>query len=82
MAATLVKIDVHIVFHIKTTSVEMRKDDIPLIHKYIGGIIGNQQSVPVCIGGVADTCIFSVRCPKRWHCPILSAALRPTQAVG
>lgn len=64
MAATLVKIDVHIVFHIKTTSVEMRKDDIPLIHKYIGGIIGNQQSVPVCIGGVADHVHILCTLPK------------------
>ncbi|MBO7594128.1 MAG: transposase [Salinivirgaceae bacterium] len=54
MAATLVEIDVHIVFHIKTTSVTMRESDIPLIHKYIGGVLKNIDSVPVCIGGIND----------------------------
>ena len=64
MASTLVKIDVHIIFHIKTTSVEMREADIPLIHKYIGGIIENLQSIPVSIGGIADHVHILCSLPK------------------
>lgn len=32
----------------------MRESDIPLIHKYIGGVLKNIDSVPVCIGGIND----------------------------
>ena len=54
MSKTLVKMEIHLIFHIKTTSVKMRKDDLPHIHKYIIGIIKNLDSVPICIGGVED----------------------------
>lgn len=64
MASTLVKIDIHIVFHIKSTSVAMRENDIPTIHKYIGGIIKNMQSMPICIGGVADHVHLLCTLPK------------------
>ncbi len=48
MATSLVKINVHLIFHTKTTSVCLRGNDIPLIHKYIDEII----SVPLIMGRV------------------------------
>ena len=64
MASTLVKIAVHIVFHIKTTSVIIRNSDIPLLHKYIGGIIRNVGSIPICVGGVDDHVHILCTLPK------------------
>ena len=42
----------------------MREEDLPLIHKYIGGIIKNIQSVPICIGGVGNHVHILCSLPK------------------
>ena len=39
MASSLVKIDIHLVFHVKSTGIPMRKEDLPRIFLYIGGVI-------------------------------------------
>ena len=54
MASTLVKIDVHLIFHIKNTGTEMREDDLPRIFAYIGGIIKGIGGLPIEIGGRPD----------------------------
>ena len=64
MAHTFVKVDVHIVFHTKLNRIPMREEDLPLIHKYIGGIIKNIQSVPICIGGVSNHVHILCSLPK------------------
>ncbi len=52
MASSLVKLDVHLVFHVKSTSVVIRDVDIVPIHKYIGGVLRSIDSIPICIGGI------------------------------
>ena len=42
----------------------MRENEIPLIHKYIGGIIRNLQSTPICIGGINDHVHILCTLPK------------------
>jgi REP element-mobilizing transposase RayT len=64
MASTLVKIDVHIIFHTKANQIEMRRSDIPHIHKYLGGIIKNLNSIPICIGGTSDHVHILCSLPK------------------
>ena len=64
MATSLVKINVHLIFHTKTTSVCLRENDIPLIHKYIDGIVKNLQTVPICTGGVNDHVHILCSLPK------------------
>ena len=54
MASTLVKIDVHLIFHIKNSGTEMREDDLPRIFAYIGGIIKGIGGLPIEIGGRPD----------------------------
>ena len=49
MASSLVKIDVHLIFHVKTTSVNMHKDDLPQIFQYLGGIIKGLNGIPLDI---------------------------------
>lgn len=52
--SSLVKLDVHIIFHTKITGEEMREVDIPLIHRYMAGVIRNVGSIPICVGGVSN----------------------------
>lgn len=64
MANTLVKIDVHLVFHVKSTGVNMRKDDLPRIFAYIGGIINKIHGLPIEIGGMPDHVHILTSLPK------------------
>ena len=54
MANTMVKIDVHLVFHIKSTSVQMHPTDLPRIFEYIGGTLKELGCIPIIVGGVSD----------------------------
>ena len=54
MASTMAKIDVHVIFHIKSTSVQMDKGDLPRIFEYIGGVLNGVGTIPIIIGGVSD----------------------------
>jgi REP element-mobilizing transposase RayT len=54
MANSMVKIDVHFIFHIKTTSVPMAPGDLPQIFAYIGGTLKEFGSIPLIVGGISD----------------------------
>ena len=54
MANSMVKIDVHLIFHIKNTSVPMNTVDLPRIFAYIGGILKEIGSIPIIVGGISD----------------------------
>jgi REP element-mobilizing transposase RayT len=64
MASSLVKMDVHIVFHVKSTGIPMRKEDLPRIFQYIGGIIQGVDGIPIEIGGVEDHVHILTTLPK------------------
>ena len=64
MASTLVKIDVHLIFHIKSTCPRMLEDDLPRIFSYIGGIIKNLGGVPIEVGGRPDHIHILTSLPK------------------
>ena len=54
MANSMIKIDVHLIFHIKSTSVQMQQCDLPQIFSYIGGILKDIGSIPIIVGGIPD----------------------------
>ena len=64
MASTLVKIDVHLIFHVKSTSVKMRSEDLGRVFAYIGGIIKGVGGLPVEIGGMPDHIHILTSLPK------------------
>lgn len=64
MANSMVKINLHIIFHIKSTSVQMRQEDLPQIFAYIGGILKGEGSVPITVGGVSDHIHLLSNLPK------------------
>ena len=54
MASTLVKINVHLVFHVKSTGIRLREEDLEKVFSYLGGIIRNIGGAPIQIGGMPD----------------------------
>ena len=64
MASTLVKIDIHLIFHFKSTGVKMRTEDLGRIFAYIGGIIKGIGGLPIEIGGMTDHVHILTSLPK------------------
>ena len=64
MANSLVKINVHSIFHVKSTSVQMDARDLPRIFGYIGGILKRLGAIPIIIGGVSDHIHFLSTLPS------------------
>ena len=64
MANSMVKINVHGIFHVKSTSVQMDARDLPRIFGYIGGILKGIGAIPIIIGGVSDHIHFLSTLPS------------------
>ena len=64
MASSLVKIDIHLVFHVKSTGIPMRKEDLPRIFQYIGGVIKGMDGIPIVVGGIEDHIHIFASLPK------------------
>lgn len=54
MAQSLSKLYVHLIFHIKYTSVKIREVDKKRLYAYIGSVIKSNESIPNVINGVED----------------------------
>ena len=64
MANTFTKLNIHIVFHVKRTSVFIRSKDLPLVFAYIGGVINNIGGYPITVGGVDNHIHILATMPK------------------
>lgn len=64
VASTLVKIDIHLMFHVKSTGVTMRLEDLPRIFRYIGGVAKGLGSIPLAVGGMPDHVHVLASLPK------------------
>ena len=64
MASTLVKNDIHIIFHVKSTGIVMREKDLSRIFSYIGGVIRSVGGIPIEIGGVVNHVHILTSLPK------------------
>ncbi|MDR2040515.1 MAG: transposase [Bacteroidales bacterium] len=54
MSQSLSKLYVHIIYHVKTTSVKIRKENKKDLYAYIGSIIKDKDSIPILINGTED----------------------------
>ena len=54
MGQSLSKLYVHIVFRVKTTFHQIKKNDRDELYAYIGSIIKENDSIPIIINGVGD----------------------------
>ena len=64
MANTYTKLNIHIVFHVKSTGITIRKEDLGMVFSYIGGIIKNLGGYPVTIGGITNHVHILAAMPK------------------
>lgn len=65
MAHTYSHLLAHIVFSTKERHPWITDDITPDLHAYLGGIVKQESSVPLAIGGVADHVHLLVRYPPR-----------------
>ena len=54
MPQSLSKLYVHLIFHIKYTSVKIREADEQRLYSYMGSVIKTNNSIPIVIDGVED----------------------------
>jgi putative transposase len=54
MAQSLSKLYIHLIFHIKNSSVPIRHQDKKDLYAYIGSIIKDSGSIPILINGICD----------------------------
>ena len=64
MASSLVRIDIHLIFHVKAAGVNFRDEDLPQIFRYIGGIINGLGGIPIEIGGTTNHVHILTSLPK------------------
>ena len=64
MANTYTKLNIHIVFHVKSTGITIRKEDLGLVFAYIGGIIQNVGAYPLTVGGITNHIHILATMPK------------------
>ena len=64
MASSLVRIDIHLIFHVKAAGVNFRDEDLPQIFRYIGGIINDLGGIPIEIGGTTNHVHILTSLPK------------------
>ena len=69
MASALLKIYVHVVFHVKAKGVNMQKRDLPEIFSYIAGIVRRIGGEPIAVGGVEDHVHILAAMPKSYTVP-------------
>ncbi len=64
MANTYTKLNIHIVFHVKSTGITIRQKDLEQVFAYIGGIIQNVGGYPITVGGITNHIHILATMPK------------------
>jgi REP element-mobilizing transposase RayT len=54
MSQSLSKLYLHLIFHVKDLSVQIKNEDKNELYAYIGSIIKNNGSIPIIINGTND----------------------------
>ena len=64
MANTYTKLNIHVVFHVKSTGICIKKEDLPQVFAYIGGVIRNIGGYPITVGGIENHIHILATMPK------------------
>ena len=64
MANTYTKLNIHIVFHVKSTGITIRQKDLGQVFAYIEGIIHNVGGYPITVGGITNHIHILATMPK------------------
>lgn len=76
MANTYVQLYVHVTFHVKTTGVKIRHDDLPRLFRYISGIVTGVGSSAIAVGGIEDHVHILATLPKNMILPDFIKAIK------
>lgn len=76
MAQSLVKVYLHIIFHIKTTSVTIKEEHIGKMHAYMLGIERQLTTYGLCAGGTQNHVHLLCTLPKNIMVPDLIQKLK------
>lgn len=64
MANTFTSINVHVIFHVKSTGIKILNNDLGRTFSYIGGIINGIGGIPIEIGGIDNHIHILTSLPK------------------
>ena len=64
MANTFTSINVHIIFHVKSTGIKILSKDLERTFAYIGGVINGIGGIPIEIGGITNHIHILASLPK------------------
>ena len=64
MANTYTKLNIHIVFHVKSTGITIRQKNLEQVFAYIGGIIQNVGGYPIAVGDITNHIHILATMPK------------------
>ena len=64
MANTYTKLNIHVVFHAKSTGICIKNEDLPQVFAYIGGVIRNIGGYPITVGGIENHIHILATMPK------------------
>ena len=64
MANTFTSINVHVIFHVKSTGIKILSKDLERTFAYIGGVINGIGGIPIEIGGITDHIHILASLPK------------------
>ena len=76
MAQSLMQIYLHLIFHVKNSSVKIKEADIPLLHAYTAGTLKSIGSIPLQGGGINDHMHVLCTLPKALTIPDLVEKLK------
>ena len=54
MGSSYININIHIIFHIKSTSCLIKEENLPEVYRYIGGLIRTLSGYAYMVGGMPD----------------------------
>lgn len=64
MANTYTKLNIHVVFHVKSTGICIKNENLPQVFAYIGGVIRNIGGYPITVGGIENHIHILATMPK------------------
>ena len=64
MGNSYLRINIHLIFHVKSTGQTMRESDLSRIFCYLGGVIKSEGGLPIQIGGMPDHIHILTTLPK------------------
>ncbi len=81
MGSSLVKIDLHIIFHTQYDRILLKAEHLPRLHNFISGTIKSLGGVPFKVGGIEDHVHIATTLPKSMSVPDYVKEIKRTSSI-